>query len=285
MKIFRKTILLVFILILAGTTAIYGFSDGDKINDKSGGTISLIAPSFVKASEITTSTNLSTEGTSFLFDEAGLSAYAKTSTINLTRAKAAFKTIEVENGEYIIGSVAVNSNENYDVHVYISNDGWMVAYYLKEPPPKILKNLTTFDDNKLEDALQNISNVLGISLPSVNYYDFSHPNANRVQLVCDKSHDTFNFMIPSEIANNTYEFYAVCERESDYSIYIKLSANSLNCGIVNCQYLKLNYKELTFSDDGGLVTPENYYTLSILQEGSSTDPPQGTGGIMLIYRE
>jgi len=71
----------------------------------------------------------------FPADEAGISAYVKatTSSIDLNDAKSAFASIERETSDYIIGTIALtyHSEEEYP-HVYVSTDGWIVAYYPKE---------------------------------------------------------------------------------------------------------------------------------------------------------
>lgn len=75
-------------------------------------------------------------GTSFLEEEAGISAYTNVGeAINLGNAKTAFGTIEYETSDYIIGSVPLpDYAETEDVHAYVHKDGWVVAYYLEDEP-------------------------------------------------------------------------------------------------------------------------------------------------------
>ena len=63
-------------------------------------------------------------------DEAGISAYVHAkSSVNLNDAKPAFATIERETDHYIIGTVALSKHtEEQYPHVYVSTDGWVVAY-------------------------------------------------------------------------------------------------------------------------------------------------------------
>jgi hypothetical protein len=67
----------------------------------------------------------------FPADEAGISAYvhAKDS-ISLNNVKPVLATIERETNDYIIGTVALSGyTEVQYPHVYVSTDGWVVAYF------------------------------------------------------------------------------------------------------------------------------------------------------------
>ena len=86
---------------------------------------------------------ISIQAKSFLEDEAGISAYMNAGqNIDLNLAKKAYRTIEEETEQYIIGSVKLTGySETEDVHAYVHKDGWIVTYYLKdEPSAKILKS-------------------------------------------------------------------------------------------------------------------------------------------------
>ena len=278
----------VVLAIVASSVAVFsaanlGIGIGEKGIDEGGGkdVISLMPPPFIGVAGASESeVRGMREGANFLEEEAGVCAYTKlTPPVNLTIVKAAFKTVEYACGDYIIGSVAVSDDEDEDVHVYVSRDGWLATYYLEEEPfPKILKNMMDFGDNKLEDALQKVCDALWISLPAVNYYDFRYPNANKVQLVADEvscsrdgCSDSFRFMIPKEVATNVSKIYWVV------------------LGDVNRIYLDgkilgyRGYGELTFAQPGipGNIVPGNYYTIKVEISGSGS----GNGGILLIYKE
>jgi hypothetical protein len=219
------------------------------------------------------------EGASLLEEEAGVCAYTKlTPPVNLTIVKTAFKTVEYACGDYIIGSVAVSDDEDEDVHVYVSRDGWLAAYYLEEEPfPKILKNMVDFSDNKLGDALQKVCDALWVSFPEVNYYDFRYPNANKVQIVADEvsdSSDSFRFMIPKEVATNVSKIYwVICSEINRVSIYL----DNEELGMT----YNRKYGELTFAQPGapGNIVPSDYHSIKVEAIVS------GNGGILLIYRE
>ena len=73
---------------------------------------------------------------SFLDQEAGMSAHVNTGlTINLNNARNAFRTVERENSDWLIGSVPVPGHpEAEDAHVFVHRSGWIVAYYERGSP-------------------------------------------------------------------------------------------------------------------------------------------------------
>jgi len=290
------------LVILASSIAMYSLEkEGSGL---SGGgekdVIPLMPPPFTGiAGASPTGSVISQANTSFLEEEAGVCAYTKlTPPVNLTIAKTAFKTIEYECEDYIIGSVAVSGDESEDVHVYVSKDGWLVAYYLKEDPfPKILKNLMNFDDNKLKDAIKKVCDALWVSLPTVNYYDFRYPNANKVMIIADKASggtygeyaykyfsDSFKFMIPKEVATNVSKMYWV----------VFLVEGDGACLYLNGAKLGGNdkkYGELTFAQPGvpGNIKPGDYHTVKVEVSVHARQygyyHGEANGGILLIYRE
>ena len=282
------------LVILASSIAMYSLeNEGSELSGGGEkGVIPLMPPPFTGiAGASPTGSVISQANTSFLEEEAGVCAYTKlTPPVNLTTAKTAFKTIEYECEDYIIGSVAVSGNEYEDVHVYLSKDGWLVAYYLKEDPfPKILKNLMNFNDNKLKDAIKKVCDALWVSLPTVNYYDFRYPNANKVMIIVDEinfynsysGYDSFKFMIPEEVARNTSKIYLV--------------SHVYSCDCYDKRYVKLgdkeiwgnSWKELTFAQPGvpGDIKPGNYYYVDIYAYDYPKCSCHAQGGILLIYRE
>lgn len=165
---------------------------------KAGSTISLVAPSFytsAKASNL----SLPSELIGQLDQEAGISAYSQTTgTVNLTNAKSAFQTIEVETSDYLIGSVAIPSyTEIYDVHVFIHKAGWILAYYLRQDPvskmmdPKTSNLIVT----KFSTALNNVSGNAGVVLGTINYYDFRYPNATNILILGENPSNGSDFRI------------------------------------------------------------------------------------------
>lgn len=167
-------------------------------------TFNLQAPQFVGVAQA--------EGesvASFMEDEAGISSYFKASTsITLNDVKDAFRTIEVETANYIIGSVPVtNYPESEDVHVYVHTDGWVVAYYLAADPVGKIFDWRVYHDTgrtaittKLENTLLLMAGEAGVTFPGGTYYDFRYPNATQLMLIAEWVYgttDSFEVNIPS----------------------------------------------------------------------------------------
>lgn len=124
-----------------------------------------------------------------LDDEAGISAYFQSpGAIDLTLALSAFRTVEIQTADYIIGSVAVPSHpENFDAHVYVHKDGWVLAYYMRaDPTSKIVDVLgKTINSTKLTSVLAAVAGAAGIPFSSASYYDFRYPNATNMLFVAE----------------------------------------------------------------------------------------------------
>jgi len=162
------------------------------------------------------------EGTkTFLEKEAGISAYTNVGQVDLAEAKKVYRTVEREEDEYIVGSIALpDYDESQDPHVYVSKDGWVVAYYLKDDPASKMMDWVSYDKTdavgtKLEAALKLMCNQLGKLPPDVKYYDFRYPDANNLMIIADKN-GTFKVKIPDDItvyerswwrSNQYYDIY------------------------------------------------------------------------------
>lgn len=158
----------------------------------------------------------------FPADEAGISAYvhAKPSGIDLNSAKSAFSSIERETPDYIIGTVALylHAEEEYP-HVYVSTDGWVVAYYPNERPsswilPWAYYSGGAVSSTTLSKAVGQVATAVGGTSSGVKYYDFRYEDANKMMIITESiQHGTnfFKFTIPT-----TFQTYAV-----DWSHYNK----------------------------------------------------------------
>jgi hypothetical protein len=145
---------------------------------------------------------------SIIEDEAGISAYFNASTsINLNAVRGVFRTIEVETADYIIGSVPVpNYGEEWDVHVYVHRDGWILAYYLKEDPVGKIFDWIAYHNSgrtnlstKLENTLALVASADGLPFSTATYYDFRYPNATHLMLIVEwvySGTDSFQIKLP-----------------------------------------------------------------------------------------
>jgi len=115
----------------------------------------------------------------FPADEAGISAYVKAKeSISLDQAKLAFASIERETADYIIGTVALakHTEEQYP-HVYVSTDGWVVAYYPKDRESSWILPWADYVNGPLSStclskALGIVATAVGGTTDDIKYYDF-----------------------------------------------------------------------------------------------------------------
>jgi hypothetical protein len=190
--------------------------------------------------------------------EAGIAAYFKTTAITLSNPslRSKFRTIQVDNPSYILGSVLHQSYpaDSEDPKVYVSADGWVMAYFLsRDPTAKIIDianylNNNVFRGSKLELALASIAAGAGKTYPGATYYDFRYPSANRLMLVGERAADgdpEFNFRLPSSF---TYYEQSVTGRTtgcgwSGYEEYVDLDTKkSTSLMILNSgnRYIQLS---------------------------------------------
>jgi hypothetical protein len=163
----------------------------------------------------------------FPAEEAGISAYvqAKSSGIDLESAKSVFTTIERETSDYVIGTVALDLHDEEEYpHVYVSTDGWVVAYYPKERPsswiiPWADYNGGTLSSTTLSKAIGIMAAGVGGSSSGIKYYDFRSEDASRMMIILESVKDGesyFKLTIPT-----TFTTYAV-----DWSHYYSDEASS-----------------------------------------------------------
>lgn len=183
-----------------------------------GQTLALEAPAFVQTSA--DAAPISDIGT-FLSNEAGISAYIQTSApIDLNLVRGEFRTIETETEDYIIGSVAVPDHpEEYDVHVYVHKDGWILAYYLNNEVTSKIVNVRAgaISTTKLETAISIIASAVGEAVTGLKFYDFRYPNATHVLIVAEDAANgrDFTITLPTEFGYFDRSF-AVYNTNYDY---------------------------------------------------------------------
>jgi hypothetical protein len=185
--------------------------------------ITLLLPIFripyAKAEEETTTT--------FPVGEAGIAAYVKLDSVtieDLTEALNHYYTREKQTETYVIGTVEVVNKfwKNYP-HLYISLDGWMVAYYLKdEEASKIMqwKDYTpgSITTTTLKDVIDFMAESIGVTYSTeVKYYNFEFPEANKMTLIAETLPQStlgyckngFSVTVPGTLYEASYSIYAV----------------------------------------------------------------------------
>ncbi|MCX6791856.1 MAG: hypothetical protein NT149_02360 [Candidatus Gottesmanbacteria bacterium] len=119
--------------------------------------------------------------------QAGLSAYATiTNTISLDQVRPMFSSIEMENSDYIQGEYALSGRTD-KVKLVIGNAGWAIAWHTRDYASQHLYDCPSFNGslpaqiiNRPERAILEVSNALGITAPTVGFYDFRNPQANGI---------------------------------------------------------------------------------------------------------
>jgi len=158
----------------------------------------------------------------FPADEAGISAYVKASpSIDINDTKSAFASIECETADYIIGTVEMwGHTEEQQPHIYVSKDGWIVAYYPNNRPsswiiPWYSYNTIPNGNSTLSDAVNILVNKVGGSNAGLKYYNFNFPDATKIMLIAESttSSNYFNVTVP-----NSFSLYEA--GWSHYSPYI-----------------------------------------------------------------
>lgn len=194
------TIAVVAVLLLAVAWVLFAPAQDASSNQS----VALLAPSFVSEANAAPSSPAN-----FLVDEAGMSAYMKSSfPIDLATVRPLYRTIEVETPDYIIGSIPVTDHlEWMDVHVYVHKDGWIVGYYLaSDPVGKIFDWIKYHNSGRngisttLENTVAYVAGEAALPYSGVMYYDFRYPNATDLMFVVEYSYNaadnTFEINIP-----------------------------------------------------------------------------------------
>jgi hypothetical protein len=279
------------IVIVASSVAMYSATDVEKGISEGGGkgVISLVTPPFIEvAGASLVDVAAQRAGTTFLKEEAGISAYTNVGeAIDIEKVKSVFRTIEYETSEYIIGSVPLpDYEETEDVHAYIHTDGWVVTYYLKEEVvAKILDwNDYTTDEKitgtKLEDGVSMVCNAAGVPIRDLKYYDFRYPNAEKLMIIADAQWtdgtDTFNIKLPGEFVfyDRSYSHYTYKSHGST----LKIDENEIS-SIGGYGSSATNYGQLSPTQ----LSLDTFHTVSLWHDdrygGESFD------AIVLVYRE
>jgi hypothetical protein len=214
---------------------------------------------------------------SFLDNEAGISAYfSTTAPIDLAMVQPAFRTIETQTPDYIIGSVAIADNpQSEDVHVYVHKDGWLLAYYLKTEPVGKIFDWRHYASGtvatKLDKALATVAGLIGVTTFNPTYYDFLYPNANHLILIAQDTNSGTQFQVNLPGSFTYYErSWSFANQDCGGSwnldsvrIYRANTANELVWGTLSVTQLTAN----------------TFHTVTVL-----VDCHRAWGGLALVYR-
>lgn len=231
-----------------------------------------------------------TQAESFLEDEAGISASTHVTSVNLTLAATAFKAIEQQTSDYIIGSVALNDyRETDDVHVYLDTSGDMIAYYFKEEVTGTLidwKHDTTgaLSGGRLVDALSAVCAKMVVALPEVKYYDFRYPGATNIKIIADEKltlgTETFRFLIPGNyvIHHSEYSHYITQKAYTTCSVGIPTLA--IDDAVITNSSTTSSWNIWGGEISSGLLAPDVYHEFSVYNSDESCSC---YGALILLY--
>jgi hypothetical protein len=283
----------IFLALIASSAAVFSaanFGICDEGVEEGGGrsVTSLELPSFVavaRGSEV----HVMSAGTNFLEEEAGIAAYTNVMMdIDIDKAKAVYRTIEVEKENYTIGSVALpDYDESEDVHMYVHKDGWIVAYYLKDEPIAKMVSYKYYQEDgditlKLDTALGQMCDGVGLPLISTNYYDFRYPNANKIMIIVDgqwvEGTNTFDIKIPSDVRVYDRSWCHWLWHSGGSNFY--LDGTKINSLDECSRCWQVGYGKLTPSQ----LMPEEFHTVSLWYDAYS-QPSFACIAIALAYKE
>jgi hypothetical protein len=241
---------------------------------------------------------LSASSDTFPADEAGISAYVNIGqSINLQTAKNAFVGIETEGDGYVIGIVALTGlPEDEFPHVYVTQDGWILAYYTKFAPASRIFQWYgyqggSFTTTTLEDVIAKICVTIVVNYSSVKgnvrYYHFQYPEATKLLVAVDRvsgqDEDTFNFSIPYGVT--LYEgswSHSVKSYSPSYYSNLYLDGNVINYVNYNYNSPELSLARCGKFSDSQLVRDVLHLVKIVLHWGSSSD--WAGAALVFIYR-
>ena len=203
-------------------------------------------------------------------DEAGISAYVKaTSSVDLNDAKSVFATIERETSDYIIGTVALDQHtEEQYPHVYVSTDGWIVAYYPDDRPSSWLLPWADYaggpiSSTTLSEALGIVASAVGGTTTGLKYYDFRYPDASKMMIIVESESNGENFFkvkIPTSFLTYAIDWshYNIPSGTNPWSSgylndakFSAIGSNSANYGSFSGQFENGIEQTLKISTGGG----------------------------------
>ena len=222
----------------------------------------------------------------FPADEAGISAYVHAkSSVNLNDAKPAFATIERETDDYIIGTVALSKHtEEQYPHVYVSTDGWVVAYYPNDRPASWILPWADYSggpiaSTTLSKVLGTVCSEIGGTTTGLKYYDFRYEDASKMMIIVESKRNGANFFkvtIPTSFATYAVDW-------SHYNIdqgYYSRDHSNAYLNDVKCSGIdgatRANYGSFSGQFDNGIE-----HTVKISAASEAT----GRIGLVLEYAD
>ncbi|NJN97530.1 MAG: hypothetical protein HC875_27340 [Anaerolineales bacterium] len=279
-----KAVRLSFMAVVLGV--IVGFINWPAASSEPNGLIALQPPSFVGLAQA--------QGIPLqsIVNEAGIAAYFSAgNAINLNNVRSLYRTLEADTAQYLLGSISVPGyDEGHDVHVYISSNspGWVLAYYHKTEPTAKIFDWLYYDTNgqiktKLGQVLERVTGQLGVS-PTVQYYHFNYPNANKLMLIAetrtDHGSDSFQVNLPGNLIHSE-QSWSLGGNDVNGTGEYRYDLASQQIGFLKSRGWIFGSG---FFPGSGLATNTNHTITVSAYLASGYGPPKAFGGLALVYK-
>ena len=232
------------------------------------------------------------QSTVFPSDEAGISAYVNVGqNIDLAKAKNAMRGIQAEGSNYVIGIMELPGlPEEAFPHIYVSSDGWILAYYSKFAPSSWIfqwygYNGGVIGTTTLQDTISRICPAIGINFSQIGsdigYYHFKYPEATKLLMAVEWATNdgidvnTLTFSIP----------YGTTLYEGSWAHYTSYISNKLY--IDSDQVSKADYeRELVLTCmylEEIQTSPDTLHTITLEETLYSSSHPVFYSGVAIAF--
>jgi hypothetical protein len=239
----------------------------------------------LEAPPVVTRSDAAQVGLASIASEAGISAWFQApSSITLADVRDAYRTIEAETADYIIGSVPVaDYPESEDVHVYVHTDGWILAYYLAADPVGKIYDWRVYHNTgrvnistKLENTIAVVTGEAGVSFTGATHYHFAYPNATQMMLIVEWVQAPYAETVTDSCEVNLPGSYAYYERS--WSLGAQGSSSYRLDGVLI--HTGDNWQTAQGTLTTAQLMPDQFHTVEIAAEWIN----YAYGGLALIYR-
>ncbi|HJH25878.1 MAG TPA: hypothetical protein C5S37_03685 [Methanophagales archaeon] len=240
-------VLTALVMVVSCAAVLYSGTEAEKGISEGGGrgVISLMPPPFIGVAGAAEAMGGGGEGAGAsavsLSNEVGISAYLNAGSIDLNQARTAYKSIDTETPEYIIGIVQISGvDESLYPRVYTNKNGWILAYLTQDEPASAIVQWQGYiggaiTRTTLEDGITKVCNAAGknYTRENVSYYDFRFPEANRMLWVVERVQaplytNSFDFTIQNELTvyNGSWSY----DSDGGASDYLEFDGNEIAGG-------------------------------------------------------
>lgn len=259
------------------------------------GSIQLQSPPFFHTAQA--------QGTTFFDEEAGIAAYfnaGRTIDINSANLQSLYRSPVTPEDGYLLGSAIVTETHpdldysgDDDVKLYISQEGWIMAYYHRSAPTSKIFDFLNWDGSgnlstKLEQVLRDSAFKVSAPQSTPTYYHFAFPDANRMMLIADdfetNTVDTNSFNVNPPITTGFEYFEWSWSLGSLKDIGGAPFYDTFRYILNDTEIAQVEYgsiKNDVFSGPQPLLGQTNIVTI---KADSKSNTPHGVSGLAIIYK-